>query len=274
MRLRLRTRTHHSVRWQETARISCAFVFSLILLYTFMPAIVPADAATASTATGVMVPLFSYLGPSWPQLIKWHQQYPTVPMIAVVDPVRGPGTFRDPNFELGVQSLQNAGIPVLGYIATAYAHASIAAVEASITNYKNWYHVNGMVIDELNNTEMESYYSTLTQFDRSLGMSITVGNPGTEVPPTYVGTTDTIVIYESPGVPSLSYIAGWHASYPKSNWIITAYGVKNLDVSWVRSASQYLGYLYITDGVWPDPYSSGLPSYMNTLMATLASVNG
>ncbi len=259
---------------QGTVRASCALVFSLILLYTFLPAVIPARAATVNTPTGVMVPLFSYLGPSWPQLIKWHQKYPTVPMMAVVDPARGPGAFRDPDFQLGVQSLQNAGIPVLGYIATAYAHVSLGVVEASITNYRNWYHVNGMVIDQENNTGMESYYAALTKFDTSLGMTITVGNPGTEVPSSYVGTTDAIVIYESPGVPSLSFIAGWHASYPKSNWVITAYDVPNLDVSWVKSASQYLGYLYITDGVWPDPYSSGLPSYMNTLMSTLADIDG
>ena len=103
---------------------------------------------------------------------------------------------------------------------------------------------------------------------------MTVGNPGTEVPSSFVGALDANVIYESPGVPSLSFIGGWHTSYPKSNWIITAYGVSTLDVNWVKSASQYLGYLYITDGVWPDPYTTGLPSYMNTLMATLASVDG
>jgi Spherulation-specific family 4 len=195
-------------------------------------------------------------------------------MVAVVDPVLGPGSFRDPSFQLGIQSLQNAGIPVLGYIATDYANVNLQTIETLISNYKNWYHVNGTVLDQLNNTVgEEGYYSALTNFDRSLGMTMTVGNPGTEVPASFVGTVDTNVIYESPGVPSLSFIGGWHASYPKSNWIITAYGVENLDVTWLRSASQYLGYVYITDGVWPNPYT-GLPGYMNTLMSTLASVNG
>ncbi len=222
-----------------------------------------------------MVPLFSYHGPSWSQLIKWHQLYPNVPVVAVVDPILGPGQFRDPNFEVGIQSMQNAGIPVLGYVTTHYAHVSLASVEATISNYRYWYHVNGTVLDQMNNSESQAgYYASITNFDKSIGMTMTIGNPGTEVPQNFVGVVDANVIYESPGVPSLSYIAGWHAAYPKSSWIITAYAVGSLDTAWVRGASQYLGYLYITDGVWPDPYTAGLPSYMNTLMSTLQSLDG
>jgi hypothetical protein len=247
---------------------------SVILLTAFLPVLTPAHAAT-KIPTGIMVPLFSYHGASWPQLIKFHQQYPTVPMVAVVDPMLGPGQFRDPNFELGIQSLQNAGIPVLGYIATHYAHISLGTLEATISNYRSWYHVNGTVLDQMNNTDSQAgYYSALTNYDKSLGMTMTIGNPGTEVPSNYVGIVDANVIYESPGVPSLTFVGGWHAAYPKSNWIITSYGVASLDPAWIRGASQYLGYLYITDGVWPDPYTGGLPSYMNTLMSILASVDG
>jgi hypothetical protein len=264
---------HGGERRPETARVFfSSLVASVILLSTFLPILTTADAAPA-VPTGIMVPLFSYHGPSWSQLIKWHQQYPTVPMVAVVNPALGPGPFLDPNFEVGIRSLQNAGIPVLGYIATHYAHLSLQTLEATITNYRNWYHVNGTVLDQMNNTFEEGYYSAITSFDRSIGMTMTVGNPGTEVPSTYVGVVDMNVIYESPGVPSLSFVGGWHTSYPKSNWVITAYGVPTLDVNWVLGASQYVGYLYITDGVWPDPYTGGLPSYMNTLMSTLASVD-
>ena len=257
-----------------TSAVYSSLLVSLVLLSAFAPMLAPAHAASAKIPTGIMVPLFSYHGPTWSQLIRWHQMYPTVPMVAVVNPVLGPGSFRDPSFELGIQSLQNAGIPVLGYVATHYAHVSLQSLEATITNYRNWYHVDGTVLDQMNNTYEEGYYSAITNFDRSLGMTMTVGNPGTEVPSTYVGIVDMNVIYESPGVPSLTFIGGWHASYPKSNWVITAYGVQSLDVNWVIGASQYVGYLYITDGVWPDPYTNQLPSYMSTLLSTLATVNG
>jgi hypothetical protein len=262
-------------RYSETFQaVFSSLVVSVILISALVPVLTPATAAPVNAPTGIMVPLFSYMGPSWSQLIRFHQQFPTVPLVAVVDPVRGPGSFRDPSFQLGIQSLQNAGIPVLGYIVTNYANIGLQGVEATITDYWNWYHVNGTMLDQMNNTLGEAgYYSSLTNFDRSLGMTMTIGNPGAEVPPSFVGTADSIVIYESPGVPSLAFIAGWHASYPKTNWIVTAYGVENLNTTWVRDASQYVGYLYITDGVWPNPYT-GLPGYMNTLMSTLASVDG
>jgi len=267
---RKRSGERHSV----TVRAVSSLVVTVILVSALVPLLTPVGAAPPNAPTGIMVPLFSYLGPSWSQLIRFHQQYPTVPVVAVVDPVRGPGSFRDPTFQLGIQTLQNAGIPVLGYIVTDYANIDLQSVEATITSYRDWYHVNGTMLDQMNNTLGETgYYSTLTNFDKSLGMTITIGNPGAEVPPSFVGTANSIVIYESPGVPSLTFIAGWHASYPKTNWIVTAYGVPSLNTTWVRDASQYVGYLYITDGIWPNPYT-GLPGYMNTLMSTLASVDG
>jgi Spherulation-specific family 4 len=230
--------------------------------------------AQAQTPTGIMVPLFSYVGPTWAQLIAYHQEYPTVPMIAVVSPLEGPGSFRDPDFLLGVQSLQNAGIPVLGYVVSHYANTNISAVEALVADYSNWYHLNGTLIDDMNTSVSASgYYSTLAKFGTSVGMTITVGNPGTDVPQSDVGIVNMTVIYESPGVPSLSFIAGWHANYPKSNFAITAYDVNPLNTTWVVDASRYLGYLYVTNGVWPDPYTNALPSYMNTLMTTLANVD-
>jgi Spherulation-specific family 4 len=259
----------------STVAGACAVVVSIIILScAFIPGL-PATAAPAQTPTGIMVPLFSYVGPTWAQLIAYHQEYPTVPVIAVVSPLEGPGSFRDPNFQLGVQSLQNAGIPVLGYVVTHYANTNISDVEALISDYWNWYHLNGTMLDDMNNTVgSASYYSALTKFDTSLGMTITVGNPGADVPQSFVGIVNMTVIYESPGLPSLSFVAGWHAGYPKSNFIITAYAVDPLNTTWVAIASQYLGYLYITNGVYPDPYTNALPSYMSTLMSTLASVDG
>ena len=245
-----------------------------IMLMAMLLETSPAHGASSSTPTGLMVPLFSYDGPTWAQLIGYHQQYPSVPVVAVIDPDLGPGTFPDPALATGVQSLENSGIPVLGYVVTHYAHSSIPSVEALIREYKTWYQVDGIMIDELNNSASEAgYASTLTSYDQSLGMNMTVGNPGTDVPPNFVGAVTCSVIYESPGVPTISFIAGWHAAYPKSNFVITAYAVSPLNTTWVIQASKYLGWLYITDGVFPDPYTKALPSYMDQLMSTLSSVD-
>ncbi len=66
----------------------------------------------------------------------------------------------------------------------------------------------------------ETYYSNLSNYVKSNGMSITVGNPGLNTLPSYVGTVDNMVIYENTGMPSITAFSGWNAGYPKSDWLI------------------------------------------------------
>jgi hypothetical protein len=113
-----------------------------------------------------------------------------------------------------------------------------------------------------------SYYSTLVQYAKSAGLNFTMGNPGADVPSSYLGIFDNIVIYEDSGLPSLSYLGGWHASYPKAGFSFVAIGVSSLDTAFVKSASSYVGYVYITDDVLPNPYDT-VPAYFPELMAAL-----
>ena len=63
---------------------------------------------------------------------------------------------------------------------------------------------NGILFDEMNKVGgHESYYSAAARYAKSLGHTSTVGCPGTDVPSTYVGKVDTVLIYESQGYPSL-----------------------------------------------------------------------
>jgi hypothetical protein len=54
--------------------------------------------------------------------------------------------------------------------------------------------VQGIFFGEIANiTGQESYYSSLTVYPKSNGLSFTVGNPGAPVPSSYVGTMDCII---------------------------------------------------------------------------------
>jgi hypothetical protein len=228
----------------------------------------PVSAATQSS-TGILVPLYAYPGSTWTALIEQKQANPSVTTVAAINPNGGSGSYSDPNFVSGIKSLQAAGITVVGYTTSSYASRSIDAVESEIHNYVTWYGVNGVYIDEMSNVVgHESYYSSLTSYAKSIGASLVIGNPGADVPSSYIGTVDTIVIYENSGLPSQSFLAGWHTGYAKSNFAIVAYA-DSFQQSFVQSASSYLGYIYTTDGVWPNPYSS-LPSYLGPLMSTIA----
>src|SRR5207249_3956533 len=114
------------------------------------------------------------------------------------------------------------------------------------------------------------YYSTLNTYVKSLGMTYTMGNPGTTTLKSYVGTLDSIIIYESAGTPSLSYPASatFYPSYSKSNFGFLAYSVPSLDTSFETSTSTYVQWMYITNDGLSNPWDT-LPSYFMNEVAAL-----
>ena len=168
-----------------------------ILLLVFVPFSTITHQALATSSTGVIIPLYTYpTDGSFDAVINAKNAHPSVPIIAVINPNDGPGSSSDSNFVTGIQHLQSAGITVLGYAATGYGSKSTSNIESQINSYKNWYHVNGILFDEMANTAgFETYYSNLSAYAKSLGMTITAGNPGTDTLSSYVGTVDILCIY-------------------------------------------------------------------------------
>ena len=231
------------------------------------------DKLVAADATGVIVPLYIYPGSSWDELIEIKNNNSAVPIIAVINPDSGPGSIKDPNYVAGIQELKAEGIIVLGYTWTDYGARSSTAVRSEITKYKNWYAVDGIFFDAMSNLRGKlNYYKNLDNFATSRGLTMTVGNAGTDTKPAFVGSVDNIVIYESPGMPSLSYLGGWHSNYDKANFSFISYDVNSLNESFVAGAAQRVGYMYITDDDLPNPYDS-LPDYLSDLVSMLAQAN-
>ena len=249
--------------------------------------------AAAQSTPGVIVPLYSYPGAVWTSLISQHEAYPSVPIIAVINPGSGPcnfgGSCPDPNYASGIQSLTGAtdggkipGITVVGYVYTSYAGRSISSVESDIASYKNWYvssGLSGILFDEMNNTAAtESYYQTLANYVHSEGMSLTIGNPGDPVPSGFIGIFNIYNIYEQGGLPNTGTISSRTTGYSSSNFGMIAFSVSYApSQSYVSSASNYVNWMYVTDAIGPPPNSNNpytvLPSYLSTLLAELANVS-
>jgi len=252
---------------QKTRTILGIFAILMIVTTPILTASHPAFAATSST--GIIVPLYSYPGSYWNQVIQAKNAHPSVPIIAVVNPNNGPGSSIDSTYVSSIQQLQSAGITVLGYVYTGYGSRSTSSAEADVLTYHNWYNLSGIFFDEMSNAAGdESYYSTLTQYVKSHGMTMTVGNPGTDTLSSYVGTVDNLVIYENPGLPTTSDLAGWHTSYAKSNFSMIAFGVGLPTQSYVTSTTSYVSYIYVTNDNLPNPYDT-IPSYIGSLVAEL-----
>ncbi len=250
-------------------RIFLCLVLSLIVLtslgvaprYSF-------GAQQAGGSTGVLVPLYSYPGQSWQSLIQAKEVYPSVPVVAIINPSNGPGNYQDPNYVSGIQQLESAGITVVGYVATGYGSVPILQAEQEISTYSQFYKLDGIFFDEMASVPgFESYYSTLSSYATSLGYTLTVGNPGASVPMSYIGTVSNIVIYENSGLPSTSFLSS--LGYQPSDFSVISYGVSGVNATFVQSASADVAYIYLTDQSLPNPYAT-LPSDFNTLMATLS----
>jgi hypothetical protein len=228
--------------------------------------------ATAMASSGVIVPLYSYPGPTWNALIEEKNAHKSVPIVAIINPDSGPGT-EDPNYSTNVQNLQAAGITVLGYVSTNYGAKSMPTVESEIDSYHNWYHVNGTFFDQMSNVPgNETYYGNLTKYVKSHDMSMTIGNPGIDTLPSYVGTVDNIVVYDNPGLPSISSLGGWHENFTETNFSLISYSASNINSTYVENATRYVQYLYITNSTLPNPFLT-LPSYFDDLLKMLENVN-
>jgi hypothetical protein len=246
-----------------------------ILVVGFLPAAIPPVSSTTSTPTGLIVPLYSYpTNPAWSTLIREKLSYPDVPIIAIINPGSGPGKSSNPYYVLGIASLQKAGIVVVGYVPTGYGSVKLKTVDASALDYKTWYNVSGIFFDQMSNSPNGAgYYSMASKYVNSIGLSLTVGNPGTSVPQSYVGIVSILVIYENAGFPSVSTIANSTGGSPRSNFAAISYHVGLPSQSYLQSVAQYLSYVYFTNRYAPDPYA-GLPSYLGSLMKELSSMDG
>jgi hypothetical protein len=232
----------------------------------------PAFAASATPNMGVVIPLYTYpTDGTWSQVIQAKQAYPNVPFIAIINPDSGPGPSQDANYVQGIKNMQAAGVTVLGYVDTAYGGDSISSVEANVNLYHTWYNVDGILFDDMTNqVGYETYYSTLGSYVHSLGMAKSMGNPGTSVPTSFIGTLDTLCIYESNGLPSLSFIT--YAGYAPSDFAMIALGVP-LSTTFLTSASGLISWVYLTDASGSNPYDA-LPSYFTSEVATLSTIDG
>src|SRR4051812_16848386 len=207
------------------------------------PAAIPAVTPPTPVAmtTGTIVPLYTSPGDaSWTAIVAGKRLHPTVPVVAAVNPANGPSTAPSAAYTTGIAALQAAGIKVIGYVATGYTARGTAAVEADIDRWKAFYpQIQGIFFDEQSNAAgNEAFYRQVTQYAKAAGLSFTVGNPGTDTGPSYVGIFDADLIYESHGVPAMSAVGGWHSGYPREGFGVIPYGT-GLDQAFIANAKAY-----------------------------------
>lgn len=209
--------------------------------------------------TGFVVPFYSYPDLSdpngqWNTLIAKKRANPSVPIVAVVNMNSGPGANVDSNYVSGIAALVDAGIVVLGYVATGYGRNPMATMQAQVDDYFAWYSkLGGIFFDQMANTSgFEGYYSELLRYvhGKATTKLMAIGNPGIVVPLSYYGTMDVLIIYEGSTWPTSAQIAGWTAQLGKQKWgvIVNNQTLANLSLASISQLHASVGFYYVTDG--------------------------
>jgi hypothetical protein len=215
------------------------------------------------------VPLYSYpTEASWSALVKAKLAHAAVNVVAIVNPDSGPGNGVDKEFTAGIAKLVAAGVIPIGYVSTNYTKRGQTTVNADTDTWHASYPaVQGIFFDEQSVTPGdEAFYAAASAHARSLGLTLTVGNPGTDVPNVFLGALDVMLSYESAGTPTLASLERYAAH--RQQFGIIPYAA-SFDATYVKAATKSVRYVYITNDDLPNPWDT-LPSYFDSLLGALA----
>jgi hypothetical protein len=223
--------------------------------------LLPLLAAPSPHCQQIAVPAYFYPGADWTRAVSSRP----APGIMILNVSSGPGGAPDPNYQKAVRRAQAAGVRVLGYSDTDYARRAAAAVEADIRDYRAWYHVTDIFLDEAaSGSGSLAYYRRLTSYVRDVRPdSVVMLNPGTYPDRRYMSLRDTVLAYEGSyaGYVSLR-VPGWAYDYPAARFAHVIYDTPGarLANAITLSGQRHAGNVFVTDGTLPNPYQS-LPGY-------------
>lgn len=246
-----------------------------------------AAAATPAHALEIMVP--SYFYGAWynPALNQWDDMQAAlaqgVQVTAILNPASGSGPAWNPDFAKSVGDFRAAGGKVLGYVYSCYGNTqcfpgvpptrSVAEIVEQAQNYRSWYGVDGIFLDEVSGEAavLPFYQDTLAQLRGLQANWRVVGNPGAAIPGATAALFDTVVTFEQGrGDYSQLTTAPWVAGAAPSQIAHLHYNVATEESmrSLLAQAVQLgAGAIYITDdryipgsAVDTNPFDR-LPSY-------------
>jgi len=191
--------------------------------------------------------------------------YSDIPVYAVLNPSSGPGTAASAAYVAAVKLLKAAGITVVGYINTyveeTKAFVPTETILQQITNWLGWYGIADIFFDNVQTTNVALYQQLSTAVRTNGGTPI--GNPGVNVPATFIGIFATNFIFEGPITQSMPVPP---AGFPPSNFGVIIYAAPGV---FLVSGKTY-GWYYTTSNGLPNPYT-GIPLLQATLQAIEAT---
>jgi hypothetical protein len=187
----------------------------------------------------------------------------------------GAGASPDRRYRIAVEQAQAAGIKVVGYSATDYTRRPAAEVENDVKNYRAWYGVTDIFLDEAASSGSQiGYYRDLASYIHRVNPgSAVILNPGIYPDEQYMSVGDVVMVYENTYSNFVTLQPpDWIHNYPASRFAYAIYGTPRSLLANAISLAQrrHAGYVYVTDRTGRNPYRS-LPSYWSGEDALIAA---
>ncbi len=224
-----------------------------------------------TTHPGLLLPFYIYPTATAIQpLLDAKSNYPNVPLRVIMNPNSGPGSSKNTDYVNAIATLQQAGISILGYVHTNYGNRNKTTVKNEINKWNNWYKPDGIFLDEMG--LKHAYYQEITAYAKGLGIQYVVGNPGTNIDVSAGNDVDSLVLYEDSSLPTLSTFQNWYNVYSPYHMGFLAYEITPMPNTFISQASQYFGWIYITDdGADGNPWDE-LATYFSSFVALLETL--
>jgi hypothetical protein len=211
------------------------------------------------------VPAFFYASGIWQQAVKTKP----VPSYMILD-ISGTGAGPAPvsHFQSIVKRERAAGVTILGYSSTGYGQRPLSQVEADVRDYRAWYGVSDIFLDEVRGVSSQlPYYQKLADYIRGANPDSKIWiNPGAYPDQGYMSVSNVVMAFEGP---YSSYheidVPSWVFDYSPDRFANTIYATSQAQVTSALNLSRNrnTGYVYVTNGTGGNPYSA-LPAYWQT----------
>jgi len=176
------------------------------------------------------------------------------------------GTGRQRENELGAVAarVRTAGVPVLGYLDTAYGHRDLDLIAAEAGRYRQWYGVDGFFLDQAaSGAGQLGYYRAVTELARAHAPGEVVLNHGTYPDRRYADLADALVTFEGPWSEyARAHAPAWALRRPADQFwhLIYAAPATVLDAVLGQAERCNAATVYVTDRDGANPWD-GLPGY-------------
>lgn len=220
-------------------------VLSLMAVCTSLGVINSATKAEAGLCQSISIPAYFYPGTYWTQATA---AAPRVGVM-VMNPNSGPGTAKNSDYVTAVNNAQRQGIKVIGYVPTSYGNRSATDVKTEIDQYKTWYAVDGIFLDEVaKETDFLAYYTDIANYIRSIKGTLVMLNPGTVPAEDYIKLADITIVFED----TYSNYQNWQApawlfNYPANKFAHLVHSTSDttqmnnaIELAVARSGRHYL----------------------------------